>query len=239
MQLGARGPLVTQNASTLLFVFSDKEFTVRLETDKRLYTVGEPVEFRCILEAQHVPDRYFAVSWAFNSSLIASMGPNAVPVLNSEFAHREARGQLKVAKEGDNVFVLKIYHLRQEDSGKYNCRVTEREKTVTGEFIDKESKRPKNIPIIVLPISKCREGPLPFPPPTGPVQELASSQGSLGRREELWGGQGRFNQLAEKTSYPPLLSPAHLPTLSTPPPLVGRASGVCLQAGRGPSRSEC
>ncbi|XP_030893792.1 immunoglobulin superfamily member 3 [Leptonychotes weddellii] len=132
---------------------TDKEFTVRLETEKRLYTVGEQVEFRCILEAQNVPDRYFAVSWAFNSSLIASMGPNAVPVLNSEFAHREARGQLKVAKESDGVFVLKIYHLRQEDSGKYNCRVTEREKTVTGEFIDKESKRPKNIPIIVLPIT--------------------------------------------------------------------------------------
>lgn len=131
---------------------TDKEFTVRLETEKRLYTMGEPVEFRCILEAQNIPDRYFAVSWAFNSSLIASMGPNAVPVLNSEFAHREARGQLKVAKENDGVFVLKIYHLRQEDSGKYNCRVTEREKTVTGEFIDKESKRPKNIPIIVLPI---------------------------------------------------------------------------------------
>ncbi|XP_011367127.1 immunoglobulin superfamily member 3 [Pteropus vampyrus] len=132
---------------------TDKEFTVRLETEKRLYTMGEPVEFRCILEAQNVPDRYFAVSWAFNSSLIASMGPNAVPVLNSEFAHREAKGQLKVAKESDSVFVLKIYHLRQEDSGKYNCRVTEREKTVTGEFIDKESKRPKNIPIIVLPIT--------------------------------------------------------------------------------------
>lgn len=131
---------------------TDKEFTVRLETDKRLHTVGEPVEFRCILEAQNIPDRYFAVSWAFNSSLIATMGPNAVPVLNSEFAHREAKGQLKVAKEGDGVFVLKIYHLRQEDSGKYNCRVTEREKTVTGEFIDKESKRPKNIPIAVLPL---------------------------------------------------------------------------------------
>ncbi|KAL1772571.1 immunoglobulin superfamily member 3 isoform X2 [Sigmodon hispidus] len=131
---------------------TDKEFTVRLETDKRLHTVGEPVEFRCVLEAQNIPDRYFAVSWAFNSSLIATMGPNAVPVLNSEFAHREAKGQLKVAKEGDGIFVLKIYHLRQEDSGKYNCRVTEREKTVTGEFIDKESKRPKNIPIIVLPL---------------------------------------------------------------------------------------
>ncbi|NXL65876.1 IGSF3 protein, partial [Chordeiles acutipennis] len=131
---------------------TDKEFSVRLETEKRTYIVGEPVEFRCILEAQNVPDRYFSISWAFNSSLIASLGPNAVPVLNNEFAQREALGQLKVAKESDNVFVLKIYRLRLEDSGKYNCRVTEREKTVTGDFIDKESKRPKNIPISVLPL---------------------------------------------------------------------------------------
>ncbi|KAM6285076.1 immunoglobulin superfamily member 3 isoform 2-T2 [Spheniscus humboldti] len=131
---------------------TDKEFSVRLETEKRTYIVGEPVEFRCILEAQNIPDRYFSISWAFNSSLIASLGPNAVPVLNNEFAQREALGQLKVAKESDNIFVLKIYRLRLEDSGKYNCRVTEREKTVTGDFIDKESKRPKNIPITVLPL---------------------------------------------------------------------------------------
>ncbi|XP_031952375.1 immunoglobulin superfamily member 3 isoform X2 [Corvus moneduloides] len=131
---------------------TDKEFSVRLETEKRMYIVGEPVEFRCILEAQNIPDRYFSISWAFNSSLIASLGPNAVPVLNNEFAQREALGQLKVAKESDNVFVLKIYRLRLEDSGKYNCRVTEREKTVTGDFIDKESKRPKNIPITVMPL---------------------------------------------------------------------------------------
>ncbi|XP_056354227.1 immunoglobulin superfamily member 3 isoform X2 [Oenanthe melanoleuca] len=131
---------------------TDKEFSVRLETEKRMYIVGEPAEFRCILEAQNVPDRYFSISWAFNSSLIASLGPNAVPVLNNEFAQREALGQLKVAKESDNVFVLKIYRLRLEDSGKYNCRVTEREKTVTGDFIDKESKRPKNIPITVMPL---------------------------------------------------------------------------------------
>ncbi|XP_050189121.1 immunoglobulin superfamily member 3 isoform X2 [Myiozetetes cayanensis] len=131
---------------------TDKEFSVRLETEKRMYIVGEPVEFRCILEAQNIPDRYFSISWAFNSSLIASLGPNAVPVLNNEFAQREALGQLKVAKESDSVFVLKIYRLRLEDSGKYNCRVTEREKTVTGDFIDKESKRPKNIPITVMPL---------------------------------------------------------------------------------------
>ncbi|XP_038260955.1 immunoglobulin superfamily member 3 isoform X1 [Dermochelys coriacea] len=131
---------------------TDKEFSVRLETEKRTYTVGEPVEFRCILEAQNIPERYFSISWAFNSSLIASLGPNAVPILNSDFAQREALGQLKVAKESDNVFVLKIYRLRLEDSGKYNCRVTEREKTVMGDFIDKESKRPKNTPITVLPL---------------------------------------------------------------------------------------
>ncbi|XP_058158969.1 immunoglobulin superfamily member 3 isoform X2 [Dasypus novemcinctus] len=132
---------------------TDRDFAVRLETEKRLYTAGEPAEFRCVLEAQSIPERHFAVSWAFNSSLIASVGPNAVPLLSGEFAHREARGQLKVGKESDGVFVLKIYHLRQEDSGKYNCRVTERERTVSGEFIDRESRRPKNIPIVVLPLN--------------------------------------------------------------------------------------
>nr|XP_033798244.1 immunoglobulin superfamily member 3 isoform X3 [Geotrypetes seraphini] len=132
---------------------ADKDFNVRLETEKRAYTVGELMELKCIIDAQNVPDRYFSVSWAFNSSLIASLSPNVVPTLSSEFAQRDARGQLKVAKDSDNIFVLKIFRLRLEDSGKYNCRVTEREKSVTGEFIDKESKRPKNIPITVLPLN--------------------------------------------------------------------------------------
>lgn len=131
---------------------TDMDINVRLETEKRTYTVGEPVEFRCILEVQNVAKRYFSISWAFNSSLIASFGANAVPVLNNEFAQREALGQLKVAKESDSVYILKIYRLRLEDSGKYNCRVTERLKTSTGEFIDGESKRPKNTPITVLPL---------------------------------------------------------------------------------------
>lgn len=134
----------------------DTDINVRLETEKRTYTVGEPVEFRCILEVQNVAKRYFSISWAFNSSLIASFGANAVPVLNNEFAQREALGQLKVSKESDSVYILKIYQLRLEDSGKYNCRVTERLKTSTGEFIDGESKRPKNTPITVLPLSKQR-----------------------------------------------------------------------------------
>ncbi|XP_069491877.1 immunoglobulin superfamily member 3 [Ambystoma mexicanum] len=131
---------------------TDREFNVRLETEKRSYTLGEPAELRCIIDAQSVPERFFAISWAFNSSLIASLSPGGVPSLNGDFAQRESQGQLKVAKESDHVSVLKVFRLRLEDSGKYNCRVTERERSVTGEFIDKESKRPKNIPITVLPL---------------------------------------------------------------------------------------
>ncbi|KAF7250995.1 Immunoglobulin superfamily member 3 [Varanus komodoensis] len=142
-----------RSEGTMVYVEgTDMDINVRLETEKRTYTVGEPVEFRCILEVQNVAKRYFSISWAFNSSLIASFGANAVPVLNNEFAQREALGQLKVAKESDSIYILKIYRLRLEDSGKYNCRVTERLKTTTGEFIDGESKRPKNTPITVLPL---------------------------------------------------------------------------------------
>lgn len=142
-----------RSEGTMVYVEgTDMDINVRLETEKRTYTVGEPVEFRCILEVQNVAKRYFSISWAFNSSLIASFGANAVPVLNNEFAQREALGQLKVSKESDSVYILKIYQLRLEDSGKYNCRVTERLKTSTGEFIDGESKRPKNTPITVLPL---------------------------------------------------------------------------------------
>ncbi|XP_026519847.1 immunoglobulin superfamily member 3 isoform X2 [Notechis scutatus] len=143
-----------QSESTMVYVEgTDMDINVRLETEKRTYIVGEPVEFRCILEVQNVAKRYFSISWAFNSSLIATFGANAVPILNNEFAQREALGQLKVAKESDSIYILKIYRLRLEDSGKYNCRVTERLKTTTGEFIDGESKRPKNTPITVLPLN--------------------------------------------------------------------------------------
>ncbi|XP_038614351.1 immunoglobulin superfamily member 3 isoform X2 [Tachyglossus aculeatus] len=131
---------------------TDREFGVRLETEKRLYVSGEPLELRCVLQAQRVADRHFAVSWALNGSLIAALGPNAVPELSPDLARREARGQLKVAKEADGVFLLKVFHARPEDSGKYNCRVVERQKTPTGEFVDGESHRPKNVPITVLPL---------------------------------------------------------------------------------------
>lgn len=147
-------PMTTKRSSgtTVNVQATDRDFNVRLETEKRSYAAGESAELRCIIDAQNVPERFFAISWAFNSSLIASLSPSGVPSLNGDFAQRESQGQLKVAKEIDHVSVLKIFRLRLEDSGKYNCRVTERERSVTGEFVDKESKRPKNIPITVLPL---------------------------------------------------------------------------------------
>ncbi|KAM8975939.1 immunoglobulin superfamily member 3 [Pelodytes ibericus] len=131
---------------------TDKEFNVRLETDRRTYSAGETAELRCIIEAQNTAERMFSVSWAFNSSLIASLSPGGVPTMTGEYAQREGRGELRVGKDSDGSFSLKIFRMRPEDGGKYNCRVTERERTASGELTDRESKRPKNIPIAVLPL---------------------------------------------------------------------------------------
>ncbi|XP_073524862.1 immunoglobulin superfamily member 3 [Phyllobates terribilis] len=128
---------------------TDKDFNVRLETDRRSYSAGENAELRCIIEAQNAADRIFAVSWAFNSSLIASLSPGGVATLTGDYSQRESQGELRVARDSDSVFLLRIYRLRPEDSGKYNCRVTERERSASGEMVDRDSKRPKNIPITV------------------------------------------------------------------------------------------
>ncbi|XP_063804812.1 immunoglobulin superfamily member 3-like [Pseudophryne corroboree] len=139
-------------ASDVSVQAADKEFNVRLETDRRTYSAGESAELRCIIDAQNTPDRMFAVSWAFNSSLIASLSPGGVASLIGEYSQRESRGELRVGRDSDSIFSLNIFRLRPEDSGKYNCRVTERERSASGEMADRESKRPKNIPISVLPL---------------------------------------------------------------------------------------
>ncbi|KAK6486990.1 immunoglobulin superfamily member 3-like isoform X1 [Huso huso] len=130
---------------------TDKEFNIQINTERRAYTAGEPAELRCIIDAQSIPDRYFSVSWVFNSTQVAVMGPNAVPVLNGDYALREGAGKLTFRKESDAIYLLKIHQLRQEDTGKYICRVTEREKTATGDFIDK-NKRSRNVQISVQPL---------------------------------------------------------------------------------------
>ncbi|XP_056416174.1 immunoglobulin superfamily member 3 [Hyla sarda] len=130
----------------------DKDFNVRLETDRRTYSAGEAAELRCIIEAQNAADRVFAVSWAFNSSLMGSLSPGGVASLTGDYSQRESHGELRVARDSDSIFSLKIFRLRPEDSGKYNCRVTERERAASGDMVDRDSKRPKNIPITVSPL---------------------------------------------------------------------------------------
>uniref|UniRef100_W5LBK1 Immunoglobulin superfamily member 3 n=1 Tax=Astyanax mexicanus TaxID=7994 RepID=W5LBK1_ASTMX len=131
---------------------TDRDFSIQVNTDRRAYTAGEPLELRCTIDAQNVAERYFSVSWVFSSSSVAVVGPSAVPVLGANYVEREAAGLLTVRKESPSVHLLKLQRLTPEDAGKYICRVTEREKTPTGEFIDR-SKRSRNVQIAVTPLS--------------------------------------------------------------------------------------
>lgn len=137
----------------LHILHSDRDFSIQVSTERRSFTAGEPLELRCTIEAQNVPERFFSVSWVFSSSPVAVVGPSAVPVLGPDYVDREAAGHMTVRKESSNVHLLKLQHLRAEDAGKYICRVTEREKTPTGDFIDR-SKRSRNVQITVQPLSE-------------------------------------------------------------------------------------
>ncbi|XP_034418116.1 immunoglobulin superfamily member 3 [Cyclopterus lumpus] len=130
---------------------TDRDFSIQVNTERRSFTAGEPLELHCTIEAQNVPERFFSVSWVFSSSPVAVVGPSAVPVLGPDYVAREAAGHMTVRKESANVHLLKLQHLRPEDAGKYICRVTEREKTPTGDFIDR-SKRSRNVQITVQPL---------------------------------------------------------------------------------------
>lgn len=132
---------------------ADRDFSIQVNTERRAYTAGEPLELRCTIDAQNVPERFFSVSWVFSSSSVAVIGPSAVPVLGPNYVEREASGLLTVRKESPSIHLLKLQRLLQEDSGKYICRVTEREKTPTGDFIDR-SKRSRNVQITVTPLSE-------------------------------------------------------------------------------------
>uniref|UniRef100_A0A673GAQ0 Immunoglobulin superfamily member 3 n=1 Tax=Sinocyclocheilus rhinocerous TaxID=307959 RepID=A0A673GAQ0_9TELE len=130
---------------------TDRDFSIQVTTERRAYTAGEPLELRCTIDAQNVPERFFSVSWVFSSSPVAVIGPSAVPVLGPNYVEREATGLLTVRKESPSIHLLKLQRLLPEDSGKYICRVTEREKTLTGDFIDR-SKRSRNVQITVTPL---------------------------------------------------------------------------------------
>eukprot|EP00062_Callorhinchus_milii_P011082 gi/632956621/ref/XP_007894048.1/ PREDICTED: immunoglobulin superfamily member 3-like [Callorhinchus milii] len=130
----------------------DRDFSVQLENDGRFFTAGDTMELKCVIDAQNVQDRYFSVLWIFNGTQIANIGRNAVPTVNGNYASRDQMGRVRFAKESDTTYLLKIYHVRLEDSGKYHCRVTESEKTVTGDFISRETTKSGKILINVQPV---------------------------------------------------------------------------------------
>lgn len=149
-------PLQTPHSESVcvcVCVFIDRDFNIQLSTERRAYTTGEPLELRCAIDAQNILERYFSVSWVFSSSPVAMVGPNAVPLLAGDYVQREATGQLTVRKESQAVYLLRLQNLRPEDAGKYICRVTERERTLTGDFIDR-SKRSRNVQVTVQPLRK-------------------------------------------------------------------------------------
>ncbi|TMS06817.1 Immunoglobulin superfamily member 3, partial [Larimichthys crocea] len=113
---------------------TDRDFSIQVSTERRSFTAGEPLELRCTIEAQNVPERFFSVSWVFSSSPVAVVGPSAVPVLGPDYIAREAAGHMTVRKESTNVHLLKLQHLRPEDAGKYICRVTGAREDAHGRF---------------------------------------------------------------------------------------------------------
>ncbi|XP_055500657.1 LOW QUALITY PROTEIN: immunoglobulin superfamily member 3-like [Leucoraja erinacea] len=131
---------------------TDKNFSVHLENEKKVFTVGESLELRCVLVAQNIQDRYFSVLWIYNGTQIVNIGRNAVPTVHADYTTRERLGYIRFAKETDTTYLLKIYHLQVGDSGKYHCRATEHERTVTGDFIGRDTNKSTKHLIIVLPV---------------------------------------------------------------------------------------
>ncbi|XP_043988130.1 immunoglobulin superfamily member 3 isoform X1 [Gambusia affinis] len=173
---------------------TDRDFSIQVSTERRSFMAGESLELRCTIEAQNVPERFFSVSWVFSSSPVAVVGPSAVPVLGPGYVAREAAGLVTVRKESPNIHLLKLHRLSTEDAGKYICRVTEREKTPTGDFIDR-SKRSRNVQITVQPLknnttvslsansSEVLEG--------DPIQLMCSVSSAIAPLTVVWQWTGR------------------------------------------------
>ncbi|XP_072116482.1 immunoglobulin superfamily member 3 [Mobula birostris] len=131
---------------------TDKSFSVHLENNRKVFTAGDSMELRCVIQAQNIQDRYFSVLWIYNGTQIANIGRNAVPTIHADYTVKERLGYIKFAKETDTTYLLKIYHVQLEDSGKYLCRATEQERTVTGDFIARDTNRSSKSLIIVQPV---------------------------------------------------------------------------------------
>ncbi|XP_043927467.1 immunoglobulin superfamily member 3-like isoform X2 [Protopterus annectens] len=111
-----------------------KDFTVYINSAQSTLTTGDNLEVYCTVEAQNIPDRHFSVAWFVNNALVATFGQNGVAVFEDAYKGRESLDMLKIAKLNDMKYMLKIRNVELKDSGIYQCKITEMEKTVHGIF---------------------------------------------------------------------------------------------------------
>ncbi|XP_034779672.2 immunoglobulin superfamily member 3-like isoform X1 [Acipenser ruthenus] len=139
----------TTAATTVNVQSVGKDFNTQIVTNQGPLTEGDTLEIRCTVEAQNIPDRYFSVVWLRNNEKMASFGPTGVLDIGDSYTTRESNRQVKVVKKSNSDYLFIAYHVSKEDSGTYQCRVTEMEKGSGENFI---SKTPKSSSEVVLDI---------------------------------------------------------------------------------------
>ncbi|XP_058885949.1 immunoglobulin superfamily member 3-like isoform X2 [Acipenser ruthenus] len=143
----------TTAATTVNVQSVGKDFNTQIVTNQGPLTEGDTLEIRCTVEAQNIPDRYFSVVWLRNNEKMASFGPTGVLDIGDSYTTRESNRQVKVVKKSNSDYLFIAYHVSKEDSGTYQCRVTEMEKGSGENFI---SKTPKSSSEVVLDIRSLR-----------------------------------------------------------------------------------
>ncbi|XP_062906800.1 immunoglobulin superfamily member 3-like [Mobula hypostoma] len=117
-----------------------KEFLVLIKAANVNINVGGSLEIACTVEAQNTAQRFFSVTWFLNNNEMVRIGPNAVLSFHGEYGTRENSGMVAVRKKTEGEYVLKLYQVQVDDSGKYHCLVEESEAAVSGAFSSKKSK---------------------------------------------------------------------------------------------------
>ncbi|RXM99099.1 Prostaglandin F2 receptor negative regulator [Acipenser ruthenus] len=145
--------LEIQSEPVLLKVdFAMKDFNTQIVTNQGPLKEGDTLEIRCTVEAQNIPDRYFSVVWLRNNEEMASFGPTGVPDIGDSYRTRESNRQVKVVKKSNNDYLFIAYHVSKEDSGSYQCRVTEMEKGSGENFIGKTPKSSSEVVLDIRPL---------------------------------------------------------------------------------------
>nr|XP_025041009.1 immunoglobulin superfamily member 2 [Pelodiscus sinensis] len=141
-----------QTEKTLLTVRSqDRDFQATTAAVENSLAEGKPLRVDCSVNAQNSQNRWFQVVWLFKGVEVARIDPQGVWTLKKEYEERAVLGQLQVAKESNEMYILKVYQVGLKDKGMYSCQVSEMEKVSTG-FSIIQTKMSSGIDVIVKPM---------------------------------------------------------------------------------------